>query len=90
MLITPTTINIVLRKCWREFANDVLAMPSVSHSLRVYGFNNYGAPLSLFEEIFKDALEIAISDEQQINHQDLLRFYLGLDNIPDEKIFKAL
>lgn len=88
----PVTERHIFNEVLRDFGDSLLKLPDVAHAIKTgqvfYDKVGGGGHASAsYKKILTNAL--VQLDEDDINQRDLLRFYLGLDNIPDEKLFRA-
>jgi hypothetical protein len=89
----PVTDRHNFKEVIQDFGDSLLKLPNVAHALKTGQVfydkvGGVGHPSASYKKILTNAL--VQLDEDDVNHRDLLRFYLGLDNIPDEKMFNLL
>lgn len=81
-------------KVWNEVSNAIMSIPPVAD--QISQCNNYIKNVSVHNTkgCFIDAIRYGLWAQQRdslaINHRDLVRYYLGLNNIPAEKVFNLL
>lgn len=89
----------IRRKVWGEYSSAFMNLPAVSHAIlrcdEHIAQNKFHASKVMLTRFYKEAICLSLNliDEggsPVIDHRDLLRFYLGLSKIPDEKLFSLI